>query len=66
MQDSGSTHYLESRLSEISEKLVHIGEAIFDIPLMIQSHAESTGNALERVQWVHEPADLWDITFCTH
>ena len=23
----------------------------------------STGNALERVQRVHEPADLWDITF---
>ena len=22
-----------------------------------------TGNALERVQWVHEPADLQDITF---
>ena len=22
-----------------------------------------TGNALERVQRVHEPADLWDITF---
>ena len=21
------------------------------------------GNALERVQWVHEPADLQDITF---
>ena len=24
-----------------------------------------TGNALARVQRVHEPADLWDITFCT-
>ena len=23
------------------------------------------GNALERVQRVHEPADLWDITFWT-
>ena len=23
------------------------------------------GNALEWVQRVHEPADLWDITFCT-
>ena len=22
-----------------------------------------TGNALERVQRVHKPADLWDITF---
>jgi hypothetical protein len=25
-----------------------------------------TGNALEQVQRVHEPAVLWDITFCTH
>ena len=24
-----------------------------------------SGNALARVQQVHEPADLWDITFCT-
>ena len=24
-----------------------------------------SGNALERVQRVHEPAYLWDITFCT-
>ena len=24
-----------------------------------------TGNALAQVQRVHEPADLWDITFCT-
>ena len=24
-----------------------------------------TENALERVQRVHEPSDLWDITFCT-
>ena len=23
------------------------------------------GNALAQVQRVHEPADLWDITFCT-
>ena len=23
------------------------------------------GNALERVQRVQEPADVWDITFCT-
>jgi hypothetical protein len=27
--------------------------------------ADKTGNALARVQRVHEPADLWDITFCT-
>ena len=26
---------------------------------------EKAGNALARVQRVHEPADLWDITFCT-
>jgi hypothetical protein len=26
---------------------------------------KNTGNALERVQWVHAPADLWDITICT-
>ena len=25
----------------------------------------AAGNALARVQRVHEPADLWDITFCT-
>ena len=25
-----------------------------------------TGNALEWVQQVHEPADPLDITFCTH
>ena len=25
----------------------------------------SSGNALARVQRVHEPKDLWDITFCT-
>ena len=25
-----------------------------------------TGNALARVQWVNEPTDLWDITFCNH
>ena len=24
---------------------------------------QEAGNALERVQRVHEPADLWDITF---
>ena len=32
----------------------------------IWEHASLTaGNALERVQRVHEPADLWDITFWT-
>ena len=29
------------------------------------SHPRGTGNALARVQRVHEPADLWDITLCT-
>ena len=29
-------------------------------------YSKRTGNALARVQRVHEPADLWDITFCTH
>ena len=24
------------------------------------------GDVLPQVQWVHEPADLWDITFCTY
>ena len=28
-------------------------------------HFKNAGNALERVQRVHEPADLWDITFWT-
>ena len=33
------------RLSEISEKkLEHIGKVIFDMPFMIQSHAESMKN----------------------
>jgi hypothetical protein len=27
--------------------------------------SEHSGNALARVQQVHAPADLWDITFCT-
>ena len=26
----------------------------------------TAGNALAQVQRVHKPADLWDITFCTH
>jgi hypothetical protein len=25
----------------------------------------NSGNALARVQRVHQPTDLWDITFCT-
>ena len=28
-------------------------------------YSAPSGNALARVQWVYEPADLWDITFCT-
>ena len=27
--------------------------------------AKNSGNALAWVQWVHEPVDLWDITFIT-
>ena len=38
------------RLSEISEKkLEHIGKIIFDIPFMIQSHAESVKKILGAV-----------------
>jgi hypothetical protein len=32
----------------------------------IEKNLCNSGNALARVQRVHEPADLWDITFCTH
>ena len=32
----------------------------------LQFFMPSTGNALARVQRVHKPAHLWDITFCTH
>ena len=31
---------------------------------IIQVKGEITWNALEQVQWVHAPTDLWDITFC--
>ena len=31
----------------------------------LQSEWPLTGNALARVQRVHKPVDLWDITFCT-
>ena len=27
--------------------------------------SKGAGNALARVQWVHEPVALWEITFCT-
>ena len=33
--------------------------------LLTKSWFPNSGNALERVQWVHEPADLWDNTFWT-
>ena len=36
-----------------------LGESAFPFPV------NSPGNALARVQWVHAPAVLWDITFCT-
>ena len=32
---------------------------------IIEQCFRMTGNALARVQRVHAPADLWDITFCT-
>ena len=31
----------------------------------IAAPKKTSGNALAWVQWVHEPVDLWDITFCT-
>ena len=37
---------------------------IMNFSFMIQKNNVS-GNALERVQRVQAPADLWDITFCT-
>jgi hypothetical protein len=36
----------------------------FGRPVII-SDSTKAGNALARVQRVHAPADLWDITFCT-
>ena len=33
------------------------------IQVATTNRTQSPGNALERVQRVHEPADLWDITF---
>ena len=35
-------------------------------PLVRQTDVCMSGNALARVQWVHKPADLWDISFYTH
>ena len=32
----------------------------------IAAPKKTSGNALAWVQWVHEPVDLWDITFFTH
>ena len=32
---------------------------------LFEQFLHQTGNALARVQRVHEPVDLWDITFCT-
>jgi hypothetical protein len=37
--------------------------------MIVQNFSETfwywqhAGNALAQVQWVHKPADLWDITF---
>ena len=38
------TYHLESQ--KYVRKLEHKGKAIFDIPFMMQSHAESTGSPL--------------------
>ena len=43
---------------------VHDGKKSFKCNVCDANFAR-TGNALERVQRVHEPANLWDITFCT-
>ena len=32
---------------------------------IVNSRSKDPGNALAQVQRVHEPVDLWDITFCT-
>ena len=32
---------------------------------LLELRCYTAGNALARVQRVHAPADLWDITFCT-
>ena len=45
---------LNIKLKKVKENLVKSKENL-----------SKAGNALERVQRVHEPADLWDITFCT-
>ena len=35
------------------------------MPRLMSKWIKLPGNALARVQRVHEPVDLWDITFCT-
>ena len=37
-----------------------------DIKYLPEDFNNLTEIALARVQRVHEPVDLWDITFCTH
>ena len=51
-------------------KLILFSQSIFEkqnerVVLTRKKMCADPGNALERVQRVHEPADLWDITFCT-
>ena len=36
----------------------------FKVPDNVAASSKYSGNALARVQRVHEPVDLWDITFC--
>jgi len=44
---------------ESLEELTNYGQ-IMDL---VTDSPKHSGNALERLQWVHEPADLQDITF---
>ena len=49
---------------ELSSTMSSVGCLLTD-SVLPDSWKLRAGNALERVQRVHEPADLWDITFCT-
>ena len=57
--------FLKCRTVNINNKIL---ETIWWVQLMQLSSrlvTDQSGNALARVQWVHKPIDLWDITFCT-
>ena len=54
---------IDQKSSEISRYYINIFFCILLVfCCLLQIMA---GNALARVQRVHKPADLWDITFCT-